>query len=216
MKQVFVLIAFTVLLHAGTRAQATNTLDALVTQLDKAATIKDYQSLADQFSSYAQAHPQEWLTHYYTAVSNAQIAWLHENDGETIEPFADKAEAAIKQSLALLDTNTQKKELSEVYVVLSMVNRARVFVNPMTYGRKFGPAAGRYIQLALNANPHNARASYLAGWEKYATPKMWGGDKKKAKELLTQAIQQLDAQPAGGNNPRWGRKETDALLNKLK
>jgi len=137
------------------------------------------------------------------------------DDGEKIEPFAIKADEQIKKAYALLDTAKQKKELSEVYVVLSMANRARVYINPMTYGRTYGPPAGRYTQKARLTNPENPRALYIEGWEKYATPKMYGGDKKVAKELLEQAKQKLTAGNSADAAPHWGIKETDELLKKL-
>jgi len=121
----------------------------------------------------------------------------------------------IDQAESLIDTAAQKKELSEIYCVLSMVNRSRVFINPMSFGSKYGPIAARYTQLALKINPDNPRAKYLEGWAKYATPKLWGGDKKKAKELLLLAKQQLEAAPTAGINPHWGKKEVDELLSKL-
>jgi hypothetical protein len=115
-----------------------------------------------------------------------------------------------------LDTTKQKAALSEIYCVLSMVNRATVFINPASYGRQYGPAASMYTKMALQENPDNPRALYLAGWEKFSTPKMWGGDKNKAKELLLAAQQKLAANTAGGTDPHWGKKETDALLAQLK
>lgn len=212
MKKTFLLIASAIVLQFTANAQQ---LQPAVSQLDKAATAKEFQQLATQFEQLASSQPNNWLPWYYAAYCNAKTGWLYQDDGERIEPFADKAEQQIAKALSLLDTSKQKNELSEIYVVKSIVNRDRVFVNPMTFGRKYGPDAARYIQLALKTNPNNGRALYLAGWEKYATPKMWGGDKKKAKELLQQAQQQLNTQSAGGDNPRWGKKETEELLGKL-
>jgi hypothetical protein len=211
MKKACYLIVATVTLQVTMYAQQ---LQPAVAQLDKAASAKDYQQLATQFEQLTASEPNNWLHWYYAAYCNAKTGWLYQNDGERIEPFADKAGQQIGKALSLLDTTKQKKELSEVYVVLSMVNRDRVFINPMTYGRKYGPDAGKYVQLALKTNPSNARALWLAGWEKYATPKMWGGDKNKAKELLQQAQQHLNTQPAD-LNPHWGKQETAEILKKL-
>ncbi|NII28566.1 hypothetical protein HB364_26015 [Pseudoflavitalea sp. X16] len=191
-------------------------LQAAVARLGKATAVKDYRQLAIDFAGIAAQQKNNWLSWYYAAFCNAKTGWLYENDGERIEPFANLADEQIKKSLSLLDTATQKKELSEVYCVLSMVNRAKVFINPMTYGRQYGPVAGQYVQKALALDATNPRAVYLAGWEKYATPKMWGGDKKKAKELLEQSLQQLNAQGAAGTAPHWGKQEVEALLKKLK
>jgi hypothetical protein len=45
---------------------------------------------------------------------------------------------------------------------------------------------------------------------------MWGGDKKKAKELLEQSLQQLNVQGTSGTQPHWGKQEVEALLKELK
>jgi len=204
------------------RAQEGDLLATLVSELEKTAAVQDhhaaiknYQELAQGFLRIAENRKTQWLPYYYAALCNAKTGWLYQNDGEQIEPFADKGDEQIKKALSLLDTSRQKKELSEVYCVLSMVHRCRIFINPATYGRQYGPSASRWIQLAKSADPDNPRALYLEGWEKYYTPKMWGGDKKKAKEILLVARQKLDG-PANGdaNRPHWGKQDVEALLAK--
>ena len=97
-----------------------------------------------------------------------------------------------------------------------MLNQARVFINPQTYGPKYGPAAFNYTQKAKQAYDNNPRMLYLLGWQKFATPKMFGGDKVMAKQLLTQARQKLEAQSPDTLEPHWGKKEVDGLLKQLK
>jgi len=210
MKKLIMLIAIAVATHATAQSQQNTPLQSYVTQLDNAGSATTYRQLAEQFNQLANSEPNNWLAWYYAAFCNAKTAWLYQDDGDKIEPFADQADQQIAKALSLLDTSKQKKELSEVYVVMSMVNRARVYINPMTYGPKYGPVASRYTQLALHANADNGRALYIAGWEKYATPKMWGGDKKKAKELFQQALQHLNSQ-TGEAGPHWGKKEVEAI-----
>lgn len=190
-------------------------LKAPVSKLDKAKTVEDYEQLADEFLQVAEKQQTEWLPYYYAAFCNARIGWLKMDDPDNIEPYADKADEEIQKARELLDSAAQPKEMSEVYCVLSMVNRARVYINPMTYGRQYGIPAGQYTQLARRANPDNPRALYIEGWEKYATPKLYGGDKNKAKELLTSAKQILQ-QNSPGVSPRWGLQEVNELLAKLK
>jgi len=218
MKKTILLSAAISLFCTITIAQAgyEQQMQSAVARLDQANAVKDYQQLADDFKVIADQQKTQWLPYYCAGFCNAKIGWLFQQDGEKIEPFADKGEEEIRKAQSLIDTAQQKKELSEVYCVLSMVNRARVFVNPMSFGSQYGPIAGRYTQLALKTNPDNARANYLEGWEKYATPKLWGGDKKKAKELLETAKQQLEAHPPSGINPHWGKKEVEELLKGLK
>jgi hypothetical protein len=218
MKKAILMAVTACIILTGTYAQDANDqqLQAAVARLDKSTTVKDYRQLAIDFAGVAEQQKTNWLSWYYAAYCNARVGWLYENDGDKIEPFANQAEEQAKKALSLLDTATQKKELSEIYCVLSMVNRAKVFINPMTYGRQHGPVAAQYVQKAMKAYPANPRATYLEGWEKYATPKMWGGDKKKAKELLEQSLQQLDAQPTAGSTPHWGKQEVESLLKELK
>jgi hypothetical protein len=193
----------------------TDELNGLAARLDKTKDVKGYEQLAREFEKVAESRKSEWLPYYYAALCNARIGWLYKDDGEQIEPYANKSDEQIKKALSLLDTTRQKKELSEVYCVQSMVNRAKVFINPMTYGREYGPAAARYIQMAKTANPDNPRALYLEGWEKYYTPKIWGGDKAKAKEILVNAKQKFDSSTDGdASRPHWGKQDVEELLAK--
>jgi hypothetical protein len=213
MKKTIFILSTIFLLHGAVKSQD---LQSMVTRIDKAGTVKEFQQLANEFGTLTEQESNNWLAWYYAAFCNARIGWLYMDDGEKIEPYANKADEQIKKAYALLDTATQKKELSEVYVVLSMVNRAKVYINPMTYGRTYGPPAGLYTQKARRTNPENPRALYIEGWEKYATPKMYGGDKKIAKELLESAKQKLSANNNASASPHWGIKETEDLLAKLK
>ncbi len=209
---VMMVFAFTMHTHLPAQTISENQVKASVSRLDHATTIKDYQQLASDFEREAGTLKIQWLPYYYAAYCNAKTGWLNEEDPDNIEPFANKAEEQIRKAQSLLDTASQKKELSEIYCVLSMLNRARVFMNPSTYGPKYGPAASNFIRLALKLNPENPRALFLEGWEKYTTPKMWGGDKAKAKELLETARQKLNGESSSGVNPHWGRKDVDGIL----
>ncbi len=217
MKKAIIILCVVLLAATGIYAQNdAQKLQQYVTRLDNASTAKDYQQLAVDFERIAETAKTQWLPYYYAAYCNAKTAWLNQDDPDNIEGFANKADAQIKKAQALLDTAVQKKELSEVYCVLSMVNRAKVFMNPTTYGPQYGPIATRFVQLAKSVDAANGRAFYLDGWEKFVTPKMWGGDKLKAKELLLQAQQKLAAENAGSIQPHWGKKEVEELLKQLK
>jgi hypothetical protein len=217
MKKLIIITTF-VFMCAGLHAQDANAqMQSAVTKLDDAVSAKDYQQLANDFLHIAQVQKSQWLPYYYAALCNAKIGWLKQNtDPDNIEAFADKGDEEIKKTQSLIDTSTQKKELSEIYCVLMMLNQARVFINPETYGPKYGATAFGYIQKAKQANPDNPRMLYLLGWQKFATPKMWGGDKVLAKQLLTEAQQKLQVQASSKIEPRWGVKEVNDLLKQLK
>lgn len=217
MKKAITILCAMLLITATIYAQDdAQKLQAPVARLDNASTVKDYQQLANDFAKLAETVKTQWLPYYYAAFCNAKIGWLSQDDPDNIEGYANKADAQIKKAQSLLDTVTQKKELSEVYCVLSMINRSRVYMNPAVYGQQYGPIATNYVQMAEKLNAGNPRAIYLEGWEKFATPKMWGGDKVKAKALLQDAQQKLAANTSSGVEPHWGKKEVDDLLKQLK
>jgi len=187
------------------------------------AAVAGYQALANDFIRVTTAYPNEWMGYYYAAYCYTRIAWSYQDNGEKIEPFARQAETLIRKAESL--AGSDNKAISEIYCVFSMVDRAYIFISPMSNGRTYGPPANQYIEKAKKANPDNARALYLDGWVKYNTPKLWGGDKKAAKELLQQALEKLKASPASPASsaspastvfPHWGKADIELLLAQYK
>ncbi|HTF21630.1 MAG TPA: hypothetical protein VK658_26305 [Chryseolinea sp.] len=188
-------------------------MEIAVANLDKAKSIGDYQKLANDFARIAVGNQKQWLPPYYAAFCNARIGWMHEKSNpERIEAYVAIAAQQIVKARSLVDSTTQKKEMTEIYCVQSMIKRGWVFINPMTYGKEYGTASKMYLEMAKAIEPENPRVLYLDAWEKYNAPKMWGGDKDKAKELLTLALQKLKSQPSDKIYPRWGKTVCDEIL----
>lgn len=189
-------------------------LQAGVNTLDKARSVNDYYRLESYFVRLGQTHPGNWLPWYYAAFCNAQIGFLYEKEGEKISPYSNRGEQQIKKALGLLDSARQKAELAEVYVVMNRIYQSKVFINPMTYGQKYGVLAQQCMQRAQQLSPENPRAVYLEAWFKNNAPKMYGGDKEKAKELAGKAMELLAASTGTGTAPHWGERECRAILEK--
>jgi len=188
-------------------------MESAVRLLDDAKSIGDFQKLANTFTRIAAGNQAHWLPYYYAAYCNTRIGWMYEKaDPEKIEPFVTIAAQQIAKAKSLVDTTTQKNEMAEIYCVMSMIKRGWVFINPMTYGSEYGMASKTLFEKGKALAPENPRILYLEGWEKYNAPKMWGGDKAKAKELLTLAIRKLEANPSTGIYPRWGKSESEEIL----
>ncbi|GGC14199.1 hypothetical protein GCM10011386_02340 [Parapedobacter defluvii] len=188
-----------------------STLEQLVAKLDSVTTVADYEALEAQFATLSETDEQ-WLSPYYAALCDANIGFLLEKEGERIEPYSDRGLEQLKEARARIDTATQRKELAEVYVVASLLYRTKVFINPMTMGPKYGPTAGKYLELALNLEADNPRAIYVDAWNKYHTPKAWGGDKGLARQLAQKSLALLAKEPQGVH-PHWGIRENKELLN---
>lgn len=216
MKKVIVLI---LILFAGNsissaQSQTFNTqMETAVSRLANARSIGDYQKLANDFTRIAAGNQTQWLPHYYAAYCNTRIGWMYEKaDPEKIEPFVTVAGQQIAKAKSLLDSTTQKNEMAEIYCVMSMIKRAWVFINPMTYGREYGIAAKEFFEKGKAIDPGNPRILYLEAWEKYHAPKMWGGDKEKAKELAMLAIKKLESNQSTAIYPQWGKSACEDIL----
>lgn len=212
MKKVIILLATLIPMIGLVHAQdETGTLEQLVAKLDDATTVEQYEALEARFAALAKTD-DGWLPPYYAAFCDATIGFLLEKEGDRIEPYSDRGLDLLKEARARIDSATQKKELAEVYVVASLLYRTKVFINPMTMGRKHGPVAGKYLEMALKLDADNPRALYVDTWNKYHTPKAWGGDKRLARELAQKSLALLAKAPKDVQ-PHWGTRENNNLLS---
>ncbi|HXB11833.1 MAG TPA: hypothetical protein VNZ45_07600 [Bacteroidia bacterium] len=215
------LLMGTLLISSAIVAQDSTKMAAQIQKLDSARTVNDYQVLSNDFARLAAVHKKDWLPYYYAAFCNAKIGFVNyegkaKTPAEKLQAFSDLCESQINTALSLIDTNKQKKELSEIYCIISMMYRTKIFISPMSNGKKYGPSANLYIVKAKLTDTTNARATYLDGWLKYNTPALWGGDKKKAKILLNKALQQHTPMNPSALYPRWGKNECEDILKQYK
>lgn len=215
--QILTLLCFLFLTCGHLFAQKTGyeqRMEQLVSRLDSAATVQDYQALARDFMIVAEAEKKEWLPYYYAAYSNARAGWIYQTeDRGKIAPFADLAIKQIKTAEALLDPDKHKVELSEVYCIISLVNRERMYEKPMTISPKeCGTAIIESIAKAKELNPDNPRVSYLEAWTKHHAPASMGGDPELAKQLFKKAIQQFKKSDPPYLYPNWGEADCHAFL----
>jgi hypothetical protein len=217
MKRIVLIFAL-IVVAIGSKAQPEEyqqQMESLLTKLDKAKAVGHYQSLSNDFIRIANAEKSQWLPYYYAALCNVRIAYLYQDTPEKIEPFSALAESQIAKAKNLINKG-DKTVLAEVLVVQSMVNRSRVFISPMKNGPKYGPEAGRLLEEAKKSDPENPRVIYTEASVKYHTPKLWGGDKEAAKELLEVALPKFVIKATNALMPRWGKADCEALLNEYK
>jgi hypothetical protein len=211
MKKLIIIILSCICITSFAQApDYTQQLEASVKKLDQAKTVSDFQQLEKSFIQLGNMKKTDWLPYYYAALCNAKTGFLLQDDGEKIEPISIKGEAQIKKSESLAD-KADSKTLAEIYVVQSMIYRTKVFINPMTMGREFGTLSDQFLKKAQALDPANPRVMYVEAWNKYYTPKMWGGDKTLAKEIAGKVIQKFTG-AAFTTAPHWGRSESEILL----
>jgi hypothetical protein len=211
MKKFFLLlIAFTLSIASYAQSERYMTaMTKLVAQLDTTRKPADLQKLANQFELIANKEHNQWLPYYYAAFCNANL--VYQSDKKMIDDLCDKAEAQINKADSLQPNN------SEIYVVKARVNSARIMVNPMSRGAKYGKISGEWLEKAKAIDANNPRVYLTQATALFYTPKMFGGGKDKAKPILETAAQKFEIfKPESALHPNWGKVDCNFMLSQCK
>jgi hypothetical protein len=166
---------------------------------------------ANKLGLIAKKWDNEWITHYYVALSKASLAFM-EKDGTKKDAILDEADKEIKDAVTLL-----KKENDETYVLEAMIATRRIGVDPMNRWQKYGKIFHDDLESAKEINPNNPRMYYLEATNKLFTPKAYGGGKKAALPYFEKA-EGLYAKETGDDitRPYWGKEHNAMFLAQCK
>ncbi|MDQ3048153.1 MAG: hypothetical protein M3R27_11445 [Bacteroidota bacterium] len=183
------------------------TMEKNVAALDTSRTVELLQPLANNFERIASAEKTEWLPLYYAAYCYTNMTYSAK--GDMIDTYCDKADTYIKRADSISPNN------SEIYTLKAQIASARISVNPMTRGQKYGTESGVLREKAKEMDPKNPRPYYLEGTAYFYTPAMFGGGKDKAKPVFEKALPMFEAfKPASSIHPHWGKSSTEYFLKK--
>lgn len=181
-----------------------------VAKLDTASSAATYNNLANNFERIAKAEKNQWLPFYYAAYCNV-VGGFMSRDFSKADAVADKAEALINKADSLSPHN------SEIMCVMSMVNSARIMVDPQNRGMKYGMIASQNLAMAKTYDPKNPRPYLLEAQSKMYTPEQWGGGKEAAKASLDQGKKRMaEFKPESSISPKWGDYLVTSLEAQLK
>ncbi len=186
-------------------------MKAKVAMADKAQTAEDWTALHNDFARIANKESQEWLPHYYAALSDLQKGRTMMQKGITTEldALADEAD----KHIALAETLSPKN--SEIYVLKKISHSLRMMVNPMERFRTEGALAEKALQTAKALDANNPRIYLLMAEDAYFTPEQFGGSKSKGMELFQKAKDLYEKYPAKSPLlPHWGKEEAEYFINK--
>lgn len=176
--------------------------------LDSATTTEDFSKAIKKFENSLTTDKKNWLTYYYLGISNSVIAF--HKKGKEVDDYCDKAEKYCNKADSLQKNN------SEIYVLKSMIEAARIAVNPIKRGQKHSSLSAKYNVQALKFNPNNPRAHLQKARAILNTPLAIGGGPKKAKPLYEAAIEKYKTfKPEHEFFPNWGLKEAKLELKKI-
>lgn len=215
MKQMFFSLLMVTGITFAAQAQSEQYQQAMnqqVGQLDSASTFTQagMQQLGNTFERIAEAEKTQWLPYYYAAYCRVNEAFFTTDKGK-VDEVADKALLNIEKAAAL------KGKDSEISCILSMIASARIGVDPMTRGMKYGMESGQHLEDAKKLNPENPRVYMLEGQSFLYTPEAFGGSKSKAKEKFEEALKKFETEkPADKVTPHWGQAYTKMLVSQIK
>jgi hypothetical protein len=183
------------------------TMEKNVSMLDTSRSTEQLQSIENTFERIASAEKTEWLPSYYAAYCNVNMAYNVK--GDMIDTYCDKADAFIKKADSINPNN------SEIYTIKAQIASARIGVNPMIRGQKYGTQAAELRDKAKELDPTNPRPYYLEGTADFFTPAAFGGGKDKAKPVFEKTLKMFDVfKPASTIAPNWGKHAAEYFLKK--
>ncbi|SEV99863.1 hypothetical protein [Chitinophaga arvensicola] len=211
MKRFFLAFLLTGTMATAAMAQSAQYTDAMTKQtsdLDSSSTFNPdaLQQKGNTFERIADAEKSQWLPYYYAAYTQVMQA-LMLKDKSQVDPIADRSEANLDKAEALSPKN------SEIACIRSLIATARLTVDPMTRGQKYGADAAAQLQQAKALNPENPRVYMLQGQSLLYTPEQFGGSKSQAKTTLELALAKFAAfKPESTIAPHWGEGYTRMML----
>ncbi len=169
-----------------------------VMALDTTRDGKQLQNLANNFERIASAEKAEWLPSYYAAY--CYVNMTYSTKGDAIDTYCDKADKFVHVADSISPNN------SEVYTLKAQIASARISVNPMSRGQKYGTISGELREKAKELDKTNPRPYYLEGTGLFYTPPMFGGGKDKAKPIFEKALSMYETfKPESSIAPNWGK-----------
>lgn len=213
MKLLYLFFFFFLLSVTITNAQSDKfqkSMENYVSKLDTASSASTFKALANGFERIATAEKTQWLPYYYSAYCYVLGAFM-QRDPQELDKIADKSELLLNKA----DSLSQKN--SEIACLMSMVNSARIMVDPQNRGMKYGMLSSQYLMTAKNLDPTNPRPYLLEAQSKIYTPEQWGGGKVAAKKSLDEGKSRLETfKPASKLHPTWGAKLVEMVEGQLK
>lgn len=174
-------------------------------------TIDDFQALGNKFGLIANAENTEWLPLYYQAHCYIIMSFKEPSDAVKKDRYLDVAEKAIAKMIELAPSE------SEAYALQSLLYSARLVVNPMERGRKYGALSAQAVGMALGLDANNPRAKFIKLRNEMGTASFFGKDPR---EFCPQASELLDNwdtyKVKSPLYPVWGKDQVAEIVKGCK
>lgn len=170
-------------------------------------TIDDFQALGNRFAMIARAEPDQWLPLYYNAHCYILMSFMEQSDAAKKDTYLDVAEKSVNRLLEMAP-----KE-AEVYALQAMFCSARLLVNPMERGQKYGMLSAQAIGTALAIDPTNPRARLIQLQNNIGSAQFYGKDPKEYCDQAKSLLAEWDNfKPESPLHPAWGKQQLAGIV----
>ncbi len=170
----------------------------------------DFRALGNRFERIAQAETAQWLPLYYHAHCNIIAAFI-EADPAKKDAILDVAEKSMNRLIELAPNE------ADVHALHAMFFSARLVVNPMERGQKYGMLSGQALAKALAIDPANPRARLISLQNEMGSAQFYGKDTKVYCDEARQLLESWDNyKPKSPLYPNWGKDQAAGIVESCK
>ena len=210
MKKIVFILLFSFVFLSEYSDKYYKSMDRALDLFNSSKTEQDYIKASNYFYRISQAVQTDWISSYYYALCNTRIS-IFQDDNDIKEIYLDKAFDIIAPFDSVA---TDSLAHSEIHTLKALIYVAKIFINPMINGMKYGPMSGKSIEKAIRFYSTNPRPYFLDGQSKYYTPSAFGGGIDKAIPILEKSVEYYDKFEAKKYWPDWGREDCQILYTK--
>jgi hypothetical protein len=180
-------------------------------KMNQAASIDDFQQVANQFDRIANVETDNWLPVYHAAYSKVMMAAMEE-DTQKKDPYLDAAQQNLD---AIEEMEHDETERLALQGFLTMI---RMSVDPAR-GMELGMECGMIVNRAYTLNNQNPRSVLMLAQFNHGTASYMGQDTSEACAMFDEVIKLLDEVEAGKRDPflpSWGRNMASMMQQQCK
>ena len=151
------------------------------------------------------------LAHYYTGYADFRLGQLALRDDKGAA--SELLDRCIEESKSSWKLN---KRFAEAYALMSACYGFKAGLQPWK-AVYYTPQAGRMMKKARELDGQNPRVVLLDAIAEYHLPRTLGGDKERAEERFTEAVQLFESDEAEvvRGYPDWGHAEAYAYMGEI-
>jgi len=170
-------------------------------KMSQAASVEDFQMVANQFERIANVKKDVWLPVYYSAYARVIMAAM-EQDLQKKDPYLDAAQQNLD------DIEKMEHDATERMALQGFLYMIRMSVDPVR-GMELGQKCAMILNQAYMMNNNNPRAVLMLGQFNHGSAKYLGADTSEACAMFDAALQLLDQSQEESSQllPNWGKDQ---------